>query len=535
MTDSVSAYAETQITVDVSPPLSITTQTVSDADQNGSYSDAITVSGGKSPYVFIKSAGQIPSGITLSDGGILSGTPTTSGSFTFSVTAVDFAGRRATREYRLTVVPQFLIPTTQLNTAITGVSYSFALSGSGGVPPYSWDITAGTLPDGLSLDSTSGTISGTTTALSSHEITVTLTDSGNRTASRSLTITAVGPLAISSSSLPDASFGIFYSQQVVTTGGKTPFTYSYTGQLPAGLSINTSSGVISGTPTTAGYVNFNISVTDSTVPTPQSVTKQLSIRTVIDLPPTVNLFTLPATATSLTIAVTALSATDDVAVTGYLLSASATPPQPDNPAWTSTPPTSYTLVAQGSRTIYAFAKDAAGNLSAPLSATVTITLPDTEAPTVTAFALPTTSNNLTVTISSFIASDNVGVTGYCLAATNSSSACSWSSTIPSSYAFTTAGSKTLYAFAKDAAGNVSNSKSATTTITLPIGGYGDINDDGATNSADALLALQMAIGKRPPDLLKADLAPLINGVPTPDGKVTAADALVILRKAVGLW
>jgi alpha-tubulin suppressor-like RCC1 family protein/uncharacterized protein YfaP (DUF2135 family) len=64
--------------------------------------------------------------------------------------------------------------------------------------------------------------------------------------------------------------------------------------------------------------------------------------------------------------------------------------------------------------------------------------------------------------------------------------------------------------------------------------YGDIDNDGATTSVDALLALQMSIGKKTVDL-KADLAPLVNGVPAPDGKVTAADALVILRKAVGLW
>jgi hypothetical protein len=55
-----------------------------------------------------------------------------------------------------------------------------------------------------------------------------------------------------------------------------------------------------------------------------------------------------------------------------------------------------------------------------------------------------------------------------------------------------------------------------------------------TNSADALLALQIAVGKKPVDA-KADVAPLVNGIPAPDGKIIAADALVILRKAVGLW
>jgi hypothetical protein len=64
--------------------------------------------------------------------------------------------------------------------------------------------------------------------------------------------------------------------------------------------------------------------------------------------------------------------------------------------------------------------------------------------------------------------------------------------------------------------------------------YGNLNSDGMTTSADALLALQMAVGKMPVNP-KADVAPLVNGIPAPDGKVIAADALVILRKAVGLW
>lgn len=91
------------------------------------------------------------------------------------------------------------------------------------------------------------------------------------------------------------------------------------------------------------------------------------------------------------------------------------------------------------------------------------------------------------------------------------------------------GAYQLVVTATDLAGNA-----ATAIRNVIFEAYADLNNDGTTTAADALLALQMAVGKLTPDL-KADLAPLVNGVPAPDGKVTAADALVILRKAVGLW
>ncbi len=99
--------------------------------------------------------------------------------------------------------------------------------------------------------------------------------------------------------------------------------------------------------------------------------------------------------------------------------------------------------------------------------------PDTIAPTVTAFITPTTSSTLTVPITSLTATDNVGVTGYMVkesATTPTAGAVGWTTTPTTSFTFATAGQKTLYAWAKDAAGNVSTSLSATTTISEPTGG-----------------------------------------------------------------
>ncbi|GAM11542.1 chitinase A1 precursor [Geobacter sp. OR-1] len=176
---------------------------------------------------------------------------------------------------------------------------------------------------------------------------------------------------------------------------------------------------------------------------------------------------MPTTATSLTVPVSGLSATDDRGVTGYLITESATPPSATASGWSSTAPASFTFSGEGAKTAYAWAKDAAGNVSAAKTATVTITLPDVAPPMISAFSMPASSSSLTVSISGLAATDNVGVTGYIVTespAVPVLSAPGWSSSAPSSFTFSGTGVKTAYAWARDAAGNVSAYKSATVTI-----------------------------------------------------------------------
>ena len=91
------------------------------------------------------------------------------------------------------------------------------------------------------------------------------------------------------------------------------------------------------------------------------------------IPPTVTSFSIPSTSSSLTISITALGAEDNVGVTGYMVTESATKPGPGDPGWSASPPASYTFSSAGAKTLYAWAKDAAGNVSQNLSAPVTIT------------------------------------------------------------------------------------------------------------------------------------------------------------------
>ncbi len=173
--------------------------------------------------------------------------------------------------------------------------------------------------------------------------------------------------------------------------------------------------------------------------------------------PTVTGFTVPAVVfNTLQVPVTVFTASDNVAVVGYIITESATAPSAGAVGWSSTAPTSYTAATTGVHTLYAYAKDAANNVSVGVSATVSII--DNQAPTVNGFTIPAVVHTLQVPVTLLTASDNVAVTGYIITenpAAPSAGAAGWSSMAPASYTAVTGGAHTLYAYAKDAAGNVS--------------------------------------------------------------------------------
>ena len=130
-------------------------------------------------------------------------------------------------------------------------------------------------------------------------------------------------------------------------------------------------------------------------------------------------------------------------------------------------------VPNGSYALTAKAYDATGNVAQTGNVTVTVNNPaaDTTAPSVTAFTVPATATSLIVPITTFTATDNTAVTGYQVtesATPPAASSVAWTGSAPASYTLTSAGSKTLYAWAKDAAGNVSASRSATITVSTTV-------------------------------------------------------------------
>lgn len=160
--------------------VTISTATVPGGEVGFPYTTTIAASGGLSPYIFSVSAGSLPAGLSIaSSTGVISGTPSVSGSNTFTVQVADAEtpAVTATQSYTLVVVPTLTITTSSLPAANIGVSYSGTLAATGGVTPYTWSVTTGALPAGLTLNPATGAITGTPTAAGTFTFTVTVTDS----------------------------------------------------------------------------------------------------------------------------------------------------------------------------------------------------------------------------------------------------------------------------------------------------------------------------------------------------------------------
>ena len=178
------------------------------------------------------------------------------------------------RSYSLVVNSTPSITTTSLPAASVGTAYSTTLAATGGTAPLTWSVASGTLPAGLSLNASTGVISGTPTTTVAPSVTFRVTDVNGASATKTLTLTVAGTLSITTSLLPEAIVGDFYATGLFANGGTSPIAWSIqSGSLPAGLAL-TSSGIISGTPTTAGTSSFTVKVVDSKG---ASATKALSL------------------------------------------------------------------------------------------------------------------------------------------------------------------------------------------------------------------------------------------------------------------
>jgi hypothetical protein len=253
--------AQRDFTINIVAALSVQQQSVpSPALANEPYSFQVTASGGGSQTWSIVS-GTLPPGITFGAGGLLSGTPTTLGDFTFVVRVSD-GSRSDTETFIIRVVQRLTAAAPASSPAEVGIPFTATVSATGGRAPYIWSHPLGTLPPGLTLDPTTGTISGTPTAAGSFAATLTVTDSLGLTAQVNLPLTVAAKLAIVTKKLKAAKEGKRYSARIVTTNGVSPKTYKLRGKAPRGLKFNTRTGVLSGKPTKAGTFRLTFEVTD---------------------------------------------------------------------------------------------------------------------------------------------------------------------------------------------------------------------------------------------------------------------------------
>ena len=265
VTDGNGAYAEGALSITIYPALSVTTTSLSDGTVNLAYSQTAVAAGGKTPYLWSIVTGTLPAGLSLNSAtGEISGTPTAAGTSNFTVRATDANGAIATKALAITIYSALSVTTASLTDGTVNLTYSQTVSAAGGKTPYTWTLQAGTLPAGISLNSSSGAVSGTPTTAGTSNFTIRVTDANGATSDQVLAITIYAALTITTTALSDGTVSLAYSQTVFASGGKAPLTWGITaGALPAGLNLNTSTAEISGTPTTAGTSNFTIQATDA--------------------------------------------------------------------------------------------------------------------------------------------------------------------------------------------------------------------------------------------------------------------------------
>ena len=196
-------------------------------------------------------------------------TGNTTNSVTFAVTSnsTQSGGSSTSSPTSLQIV------TNSLASGMVGAAYSATLTASGGTSPYSWTLASGTLPAGLTM-STAGAISGQPTTAGTYAFSAQVTDAATspQSATTLMSIVVAPPaLRVTTTALASATQNVAYSATLAASGGTLPYSWSIvSGQLPAGVSLNASTGTIAGTPTANGTFPITVQANDSTSATAQA-------------------------------------------------------------------------------------------------------------------------------------------------------------------------------------------------------------------------------------------------------------------------
>ena len=367
VTDGAAATASKAFSLVIAPaavPLAITTTSPLTGGTVGvAYAKTFGATGGSPGYTWSLTGGALPIGLALNDGS-LAGTPSAAGTFTFTLTVTDGAGATASSAYSLVIAPAAvalaITTSSPLVDGAVGAAYAQAFDASGGRPGYTWSLTGGTLPDGLSLDA--GMLSGTPTAAGTFAFTLTVADTAGATASKAYSL-AIAPDAAAlrittPSPLTDATVGVAFSQAFAASGGTPGYTWAVTGgTLPDGLSLN--AGALVGTPTSAGTSTFTMTVTDGAGAT---ATREYALPVVALAPVITSVATVSGTVgVPLSYAIVASHAPTSFGATGLPTGLTLN---------AATGLISGTPQAAGTSTVTITASNAAGSASAPLILTV---------------------------------------------------------------------------------------------------------------------------------------------------------------------
>ncbi|RNL56670.1 hypothetical protein D7004_01905 [Pedobacter jejuensis] len=265
VTDATGISVTAIYTVKITDPLVLPAATLASGITGQIYTPQTipSATGGTGPYIY--AATNLPPGLSFNPTTKeITGTPSSSGTFTFPVTVTDADGKTASTNYTISVTDPLLLPSATLAGGIAGTAYTTQVlpAATGGVGPYTYVATG--VPPGLTYDATTRAITGTPTQAGNYTISVTVTDSQGRTASNTYPLSVTGVLSLPTASLPSGVVGSVYPTQTLpaVAGGTPPYNY-IASNLPPGLSFNTATREISGTPTLGGTFVVSVTGTDA--------------------------------------------------------------------------------------------------------------------------------------------------------------------------------------------------------------------------------------------------------------------------------
>ena len=263
--------SQREFSISVDPGLAIVNASVKQATVGQPYAETLatkqvaTLSPPTGPDVqstWSVQSGSLPPGLVLSPQGMLTGTPTTEGSYLFVVQAQN-GGVSTTGTFNLTV-RQPLVVTSSFGSAKSpraevGIRFTTAPTAKGGNGTYAWSISSGALPAGISLNTTNGTISGSPRAPGSFRFGLTATDGEGRATTVNVALNVSAKLAIKPVRLKTATLGRPYASRLATAGGVQPVTWKTVGgKLPPGVRLASKTGALAGVPRRTG--NFRVTV-----------------------------------------------------------------------------------------------------------------------------------------------------------------------------------------------------------------------------------------------------------------------------------
>ena len=301
-TDSAGVQARRTFTLNVSA-ISIISGNPRNATTGTAYSQQFTAVGGTAPYTFSMTPtaatfDMLPPGFALSPAGVIAGTTTSTGNYTFALQVQDAVGRRFVRRYPLVVNNALGLRVISVNPADVsiGVAQTLTLQASGS-STYAWSLVSGTLPPGFSL-LTSGTLtslSGASPSAGVYTFTLRATDTANAANTADHTFTfKVTPMQVVSTlaggELPPGQVGAPYTHTMRAAGGTPPYAYSVSPftPLPAGLSLS-AGGVLSGAPQQVGSYVIAVMISDSVGNSYHTLTLPLTVTPASTPPPLLRL------------------------------------------------------------------------------------------------------------------------------------------------------------------------------------------------------------------------------------------------------